>query len=252
MKTKHTFSTLGLLLLLIGKQSALFAQTGNHVFTSAEAVNYGVIDLPTPTSKTWSTDRAATPGYFGAVGAASYANPSDAHNINGYTKHYANAANQSFSFPVGSGTDYRSLSLSGSRTTSSVVGVAWISGDPTDNLDPTAPNAGGHPIATVGTGIQAVSNVGQWDWQDISSDAAGVTVTVSIPDLSAFGTATELRLVGWNGSQWQNLSGSTGATGNVENSTLSGTMIAGITALGIGKAIPPCLVSDITPILVKN
>lgn len=109
-------------------------------------------------------------------------------------------------------------------------------GNPDGNLDPTTPNAGAHPVTSVGTGIQSVSTAGQWDWQDISNNANGLTVTVSIPNLSAFGLASELRLVGWNGTQWVNLSASIGASGNTENSTLAGTMINGITAIGVGKS----------------
>ncbi|GAB2552917.1 Ig-like domain-containing protein [Spirosoma aerophilum] len=210
------------------------AQTGNYVFSGAEAVNYGVVDLATPGGQTWATDRGATPGYFSAVGTASYTGASDAANVNGYVKHYATAANQSFTFTVGSGTDYRALSVSGTRSASSVIGVAWIVGDPSTTTDPTAPNAGTHAITSVGTGITAVSPAGMWDWQDVTGNAAGLTVTVSLPNLSSFGLAGNLRLVGWNGTQWVNLSGSTGASGNTENSPLSGTMISGITALGVG------------------
>lgn len=102
----------------------LLAQTGNYVFSGSEATNFGTIDLATPTGKTWATDRQATPGYFSAVGAATYINPSDANNINGYVKHYATAANQGFSYPVGSGADYRNLMISGTRASSSVIAVA--------------------------------------------------------------------------------------------------------------------------------
>lgn len=219
------------LIMMVG---VVNAQTGNHVFSGGEATNYGTLDLALGGS--WSTDRGATPGYFGAVGTASYTNASDAKNVNGYVKHYANATNQAFSFPVGSGTDYRNLSLSGTRSASSIIATAWIIGDPSSTTDPTAPSAGMHATTAVGAGITAVSTVGQWDWQDISNDAAGVTVTVSLPDVSSLGAAADLRLVGWNGTQWVNLSGTTGASGTTENSTLSGTMISGITAIGVGKA----------------
>lgn len=224
------------LLSVLLSSTAAYGQ-GNHVFEGVEKVNFGTLDLATPGGQTWSTYRGATPGYFSAVGTASYTSPADADaNVNGYVKHYADAANQSFSFPVGTGTDYRELTVSGTRAASSEVAVAWIVGDPTSTTDPTAPNAGTHAVATMGAGITGVSPVGQWDWQDLSSDAAGVTVTVSIPDMSAFASAgSQLRLAGWDGTEWVNLSGTTGASGTAENSTLSGTMIAGLTALGIGK-----------------
>ncbi|WP_206445600.1 Ig-like domain-containing protein [Spirosoma sordidisoli] len=200
-------------------------------------MNSGTVSLATST--TWVTDRSATPGYFAATGTAVYSGADDTHNVNGYVKHYASAANQAFSFPVGSGTDYRSLGVSGTRSASSVIGVAWIVGDPTSTTDPTTPSAGTHATTALGTGITAVSTAGMWDWQDLTNDAVGLTVTVSIPNMSSFGLASDLRLVGWNGSQWVNLSGSAGASGNTENSTLSGSMIAGITALAVGKAPAP-------------
>lgn len=224
--------TLVFLLLL---QSVAYSQTGNHVFEGAESVNFGVINLATPAGQTWSTFRGATPGYFSAVGTATYTGAADADaNVNGYVKHYANDANQAFTFPVGTGSDLRELSVSGTRNAAAILGVAWIAGDPSTTSDPTGPNSGTHAITSTGTGITAVSPVGFWDWQDLSNDAAGSTVTVSVPDMSAFATADNLRLVGWNGTTWVNLSGTTGASGNTENSTLSGTMVSGITALGIG------------------
>ena len=221
-------------LLMIFCVQVIFAQSGNHISSGSEFVSSGVISLTT--SSSWTTNRSATPGYFAAIGTASYTDPSDASNVNGYVKHYADAANQEFNFPVGSGTDYRFIGISGTRTGSSVIASAWIQGNPSDNLDPTAPNAGAHSITSLGAGIQSVSNIGQWDWQDLSNNSGGLTVKVSIPSLASFGTASNLRLVGWNGTQWVNLSGNTGASGNTENSTLSGTMINGITALGIGLA----------------
>ncbi|MCX8021139.1 MAG: hypothetical protein N2747_11685, partial [Chitinophagaceae bacterium] len=84
---------------------------GNHVFSGHEAVNYGVVDLTTSTL--WSTVRSATPGFFSAVGTASYTGASDNHNIDGYVKHYVTAAGQGFVFPVGTGSDLRTLQTSG-------------------------------------------------------------------------------------------------------------------------------------------
>ncbi len=216
----------------------LIAQTGNHVFTGAEQVSFGVESLSTSTL--WSTDRLATPGYFSAVGTATYTNADDTHNVNGYVKHYVRAANQGFVFPVGTGTDLRTLTTSGIIANNSEFATAWILGNPSGNLDPTSPNAGAHNITSLGAGIFSVSVVGQWDWQDLSNNAAGITVTVSIPDMTAYASANDLRLVGWNGTKWINLSGATGASANTENNTLSGIMTSGITAIGIGKYSDPC------------
>lgn len=213
------------------------AQTGNHVFSGSEQTNFGTESLST--SLSWSTDRLAVPGYFGAVGTAIYTNADDAHNIDGYVKHYVTVANQGFTFPVGSGTDLRSLTTSGTIPNNSEFATAWIVGNPSSNLDPTAPFSGAHSTSAFDTDIQEVNTIGQWDWQDISNSGAGITITVSIPDMTGFGAASNLRLVGWDGTQWVNLSGTSGATGNTENSQLSGTMVSGITALGIGLSVNP-------------
>lgn len=253
MKSKIAQNKMLFCLLFVLSATFGIAQSGNHVSSGVETSNFTVVDLATPSGQLWSTDRQAIPGYFSAIGTASYTGASDASNINGYVKHYANVANQAFSFPVGSGTDYRNISISGTRSATSVIATAWIVGNPSGNLDPTAPNAGSHSITSLGGGIQSVSSIGQWDWQD--NGASGLTVTVSIPDLTSFAPASKLRLVGWNGSFWVNLSESTGASGNTENSLLSGTMKPGITALGIGQAtdpLPPVLLSNVCPATTVN
>jgi len=230
-------------ILLLLCSSLAYAQTGNHVFTGAEAMNYSIISLATPGGQTWSTDRSATPGYFSALGNSTYTNAADNANVNGYVKYHAGSAPAaSFIFPVGTGTDLRLLTVSGSIPATVVLASAWIVGDPSATTDPTTPNAGTHPVTSVGPGILSVSTTGMWDWQDISGDAAGLTITASIPDESGFATAANLRLVGWDGTRWVNLSAaeaSTAASGAAENSTLTGTLISGITAIGIGSVNYP-------------
>ena len=46
--------------------------------------------------------------------------------------------------------------------------------------------------------------------------------------MRSFAEPSELRIVGWNGLQWVDLSGKPTATGNTEYSNLTGIMIAGI------------------------
>jgi methionyl-tRNA formyltransferase len=215
-------------LFLTGRATA---QTGNHVPAGGEMANHGTVSLQTSTL--WSTARTTPQGYFSAVGTASYTGADDAHNINGYVKHYVTAANQGFTFPVGTGADLRTLTTSGTIASGVNIATAWIAGNPGTVTDPT--DNATHSVTALGTGITAVSTAGQWDWV---GSAAGATVTVSIPDLSSFGDAVDLRLVGWNGTQWVSL-GTAGASANTEDGSLSGTMIAGITAIGVGKAIEP-------------
>jgi hypothetical protein len=165
---------------------------------------------------------------------ATYTNTAlgDAQHVNGYV---SKTGDDAFTFPVGSGTDLRTLAISAPASATDQYSVAWMVGDPTTNGDPSDGNAM-HSTAAVTGPIASVSMTGQWDWIPVSGTGAGLTITVSIPDLSATGVlAADLRLVGWNGSSWVDLSGSSNASGNTESATLSGTMIAGITAIGIGS-----------------
>ena len=203
----------------------------NRVFAGIEAANFGAINLATPNGQTWVTARAALPGYFTVYDGGSFASMSDAANINGYVK---KIGLQAYTFPVGSGTDLRTLTISAPAAPASIA-TAWIAGDPAGNLDPTAPFAGPHATTAKASDIFSVSTLGQWDWQLVSGSGDGLTVTVSIPDLSDFSTAENLRLVGWDGAKWINLSTVATASGNTENSTLSGTMQAGISAVAVGS-----------------
>jgi hypothetical protein len=167
-----------------------------------------------------------------ADGATYTGGNTDAQHVNGYV---SKTGDDAFTFPVGSGTDLRTLAISAPASATDQFSVAWMVGDPTTNGDPSDGNAM-HSTASVTGPIASVSMAGQWDWIPVSGTGAGLTITVSIPDLSATGVlAADLRLVGWNGTSWIDLSGSSNATGNTEGSTLTGTMIAGITAIGIGS-----------------
>jgi hypothetical protein len=165
---------------------------------------------------------------------ATYTNTAlgDAQHVNGYL---GKTGDDAFTFPVGSGTDLRTLSISAPATATDQYSVAWIAGNPTTNGDPSDGGAM-HSTAAVTGPVASVSMTGQWDWIPVSGTGAGLTITVSIPDLSATGVlAADLRLVGWNGTSWIDLSGSSNATGITEGSSLSGTMQAGITAIGMGS-----------------
>jgi hypothetical protein len=155
----------------------------------------------------------------------------DAQHVNGYV---SKTGTQAFTFPVGSGTDIRTLSVS-APAASNEISVAWFSGDPSSITDPSDGNT--HSTISVVGPVLTVSKTGFWDWIPVAGSDDGLTVTVSTPDLSAFAIPTDLRLVGWNGTQWIDISGTATASGNSENSTVSGTIPAGstITAIGIGS-----------------
>lgn len=229
-----------IILLLVFLTEKAIAQ-GNKVFSGAEIINFGIVDISVLNGLTWRTERAAIPGYFSVVDSAVYTGCSDIENIDGYIKKYGNTA---FIFPVGNGSDLRTLEISAPASVSDAYATAWIGGDPGLNLDPTAPAAGSHPVNAVTAPIGLVSSAGQWDWQvgdagnlgnGTTGTGMGLTITVSIPDMTQFAPAAFLRLVGWNGTHWIDLSGTPTASGNTENSTLSGTMVAGITAIAIGR-----------------
>lgn len=213
----------------------------NRVFAGGEAISFGTVDISLNSKKNWSTQRSNHPGYFSLMNKANYIGYSDHANIDGYIKKYGNTA---FVFPVGTGKDLRILEMSNPAEITDAYATSWIEGDPGNSFDPTAPYAGKHAAEAVAGPIAAVSKAGQWDWQvgDEGNLGTGTTgcgdsllITVSIPDMTAFANEFELRLVGWNGSSWIDLSGRPTATGNKENSQLSGIMIPGISAIAIGK-----------------
>lgn len=225
---------IGILLFLV----PLSLSSQNYVSPNTEMSIMSSVDLSS--SPSWSTNRSSTPGYFTwLAGSENYEGSSDAFHVDGYVKKIGNT---SFTFPVGSGSDLRTLQISAPSTITSEYAVAWISGDPTVTPDPTNTNQY-HSISSVSGNITAVSPVGQWDWLPINGAGDGLIITVSLPGLSGnyFTNAADVRLIGWNGTSWVSL-GTSGASGLTENSLLSGTMIAGIRAIGIGSiksVVPP-------------
>lgn len=220
----------------------------NHVFSGGEVLNIGVVDISLNNPISWTSERSIRPGYFSVVERANYIGYSDQANIDGYVKKYGNVP---FIFPVGNGKDLRTLEISKPDKITDAYATAWIEGDPSNTLDPTEPYAGKHSVLATNGTIAAVSIAGQWDWQagesgnlgaETTGNGNGLTITVSMPDMSKFADASELRLVGWNGSSWIDLSGQATATGNKENSLISGTMIPGISAVAIGKTASASLV----------
>ena len=240
---------------LLGSYASIQAQgfgcstyTSNEV-GSNEMANFGTFNLSQACVPT--TSRVSPFGFqsFVATGGAATAQHDGGH-VNGYVKYYGLG---NFTFPVGSGTDVRNLTISGQTAATDAYATAWIFGDPTSTGDPSNSNVM-HPVTSFTAPISAVSTVGQWDWltgnnaifSGTTGTGVGLTITVSIPDMTGFSPATGLRLVGWNGSRWVNLSSSGAATANAENSLLTGTMIAGIQAIGIGldaSLVPVKLIS---------
>ncbi len=147
-----------------------FAQ-GNYVFAGAEADNGSSIDFTVSGAISWATDRTVSPGYFSFGNGATFTGASDKSNVDGYVKKYGNEA---FTFPVGSGSALRSLSISAPSNATDVFATAWMPGDPSLINDLTDPGNGIHSRRFTGTGILAVSPVGQWDWQDFNNTGNGL------------------------------------------------------------------------------
>lgn len=207
------------------------AASQNYVVSGGEVVVFSNLDFAT--SAVWETSKNTVPGFYTWVNnVENYSGASDSNHVNGYVK---KIGSQGFVFPVGSGSDLRILQISAPSSSSAEYAVAWLVGNPDTTPDPTNSNQF-HSTSAVTETIKAVSPVGQWDWLPVNGTGEGLIVTISIPALSGdmFTNPADLRLVGWNGASWVNL-GTSGATGLTENSTLSGTMIAGIQALGIGS-----------------
>lgn len=207
-----------------------YLQAQNYLGSGVEMGIFGPFSFEVSTA--WATARTATPGYYSwTIGSGNYTGSDDTHHINGYVKKYGP---EPFVFPVGSGTDLRTLEISAPSNPADVYAVAWIIGNPGTTQDPTNENAS-HPVTAVSGNISVVSTVGQWDWQAVRGTGDGLIITVSIPQLlgTEFTDASKLRLVGWNGTSWENL-GTAGASGTAENSILSGIMKTGIQAIGIG------------------
>ncbi|WP_118975317.1 T9SS type A sorting domain-containing protein [Taibaiella koreensis] len=170
-----------------------------------------------------------------AAGATYTGAGTDAQHVDGYV---SKAGTTAFIFPVGSGTDLRTVSITAPAAPTE-LSTAWFAGSPGTIADPS--DGSTHSITAVAAPLQSISEAGFWDWIPVSGSDDGITVTVSIPDIGGFGNSTDLRLAGWDGTQWIDLSGSATATGNLENNSLSGTIPAGvnITALAIGSLSTP-------------
>ena len=229
---------------------------GIHVFADGEVSVFGQLALNTEAAAVWSTDRSSAPGYFSATADAAFSGASDGTGflIDGYVKYYrgASASATSFVFPVGQASDYRSVTISGTIPNNTAFATTWFSGDPGTTTDPT--DGSTHDRNSKDADVISVLPQGFWDWQNLSGTASNMNISVSIPDVTAYALASGLILVGWDGSKWINMSGASGegtfsgnwADGNTENSSLSGTWQAGISALAIGS------LSTILPLTLES
>lgn len=203
--------------------------------TNAGGINIaGQLQFNNGVTSTVRSNTAAGAIHF-AAGSSYTGGGTDAQHVNGYV---SKAGTTAFTFPTGSATDLRTLAITAPASTAE-LSVAWFAGSPAAVTDPS--DAATHSITAVAAPLLSVSDVGFWDWMLVSGSDDGLTLTVSIPNVSFYSVTANLRLAGWNGTQWIDLSGAATATGNTENSTLSGAIPAGqtITAIAIASTTVP-------------
>ena len=171
-----------------------------------------------------------------AAGATYLGANADAQHVDGYVSKTGNTA---FTFPIGSGTDLRTLAISAPATADTQISTAWFTGNPGSVTDPS--DGVTHSLTAVAAPVKAISPAGFWDWINPAGSDENISVSVSIPDVSGFALAANLRLVGWNGVEWVMLSAGPTASGVTENSTINGIIPAGvpITAFAIGSVENP-------------
>lgn len=167
----------------------------------------------------------------------------DGRYVDGYV---SSIGNSSFTFPVGQ-SGIQALTVTGMPSLTQ-LSVAYFGSDANNTPDPSD-GFSPHPRSRMRTPIAAVSAAGFWDWIQSGESSGRVSVSVNIPDESAFAIASDLRLVGWNGYEWINLSRNSGATSAARFGIITGEvdLSAGITAIGIGSitytTLPVTLVS---------
>lgn len=203
-----------------------------------------VINTATFSNGITTTLRSMTGGLQFGHNAGYNGSMNDSRHINGYVSKTGNAP---FVFPVGDGTQYRPLTyITPPADSGDMLRIAYIAADPGDSTaDPTGGAHNRANISSAGTPgstrIVSVSPVGFWDWVP-QSGTSPVVFSVSIPDMTGIGgyvNTSEMRLVGWNTltGQWENLSGTTGASSNTAGTTMTGTVsnMSNYSAIGIGN-----------------
>jgi hypothetical protein len=182
---------------------------------------------------------------------------SDKH-INGYISYEGSGK---FTFPVGNGNgQFYPLTVDGN--TGQTITTAWISGDPSQSLDSTDSQPA-HNRASLTGNVKSVYPNGQWDWHirnagvALSGENAPANVTpvspiaisITIPtDIDLInGNSTNLRLVGWNGGAWEEISNS-----SISPGILSASVNRTYSAITIGTVDQGALPVKLVAFAVKQ
>ncbi len=134
------------------------------------------------------------------------ANASDASHVTGPVTKQGNA---DFTFPVGDGTDYRPLSLSGLSVASDFT-VEYHRANPTTN---------GYALSSVSSPLLNVSGCEHWEVE--RTGAAEAFVTLTWDDTSCPVDINDLAMVRWDGTQWVEVPGT--ITGDASSGSITST-----------------------------
>ena len=136
-----------------------------------------------------STERIVPRGYLSFVGTASHTGASTTAHVDGYVRTYETSA---FTFPIGHNGIYRPASVS---TSSSAA--------PTDAAYyRTNPTTDGYSSTSVALGVTGVSTV---EYYDINGTTPA-QITLTWDNVSGITSVSAVKIVGWNGSQWVDIS----------------------------------------------
>ena len=199
---------IGFLALLLGSTPAAFAQEGTQgnttVFNGGEAAFFGQHTFVAGGAGTQpgiiKTMRTAPFGIVSYAAGADHTGATDANHVDGYVGKYGTTA---FTFPIGSGTKLRPVSIS--APASGVFQAAYFAASPNTA---TLPAGAPFPVANLGTAVLAVSNVEYWDVNGPSA----INLTLTWDAASNLGvlpaaTISNVVVVGYNTatSKWENL-----------------------------------------------
>ncbi|MBX3011512.1 MAG: hypothetical protein KF832_08380 [Caldilineaceae bacterium] len=133
----------------------------------------------------------------------------DASHVAGTVRKIGNDA---FTFPTGDGGQYGPVGMSAPATVTAQVNARYRLTNPQTAVG-----------AALGAGLTALSTVEYWEL----SGTPSVQVTLhwdSGSNLGALGSLADLRVAGWNGSQWVDL-GNSATTGNMTTGTVTSNAV---------------------------
>lgn len=203
---------IGLIILLFSKAS--FSQSSSYGNTNIAASgemtvinaehNFAVGTGSQP--GVISTQRTSPRGYLSFAGTASYTGSSNTAYVNGYVRSYLSTP---FTFPIGQSGKLRTASVSTASSTSPADAAYYRSSPTTD----------GYSTTSVSSGITGVSNLEYWD----INGATSAQITLTWDASSGVQTPSNVKIVGWNGSQWVNIPATVGGGATVSTGTVTTT-----------------------------